>query len=55
MEFNEEELTEDFTAMIFAVFVVYKTIADDEDVDFIGFTHLANRLAVQHLMEEKKD
>lgn len=54
MEFKEEELTEDFTAMIFAVFIIYKTIADSEEsMDFLDFTHIANRLAVQHMMEEK--
>lgn len=52
LELKEEGLTEDFTAMLYAIFILYKRLSDD-DVDFIGFTHLCNRLAVQHLMEPK--
>lgn len=52
IEFKEEELTEDFTAMVYAVYMMYKRITDD-DVDVLGFTHLMNRLIFQALMEGK--
>ncbi len=52
IELKEEALTEDFTAMLYGVYVMYKNLTED-DVDFIGFTHLCNRLAIQHLMEPK--
>lgn len=54
LELTEEGLTEDFTAMLSALRVMYIQITDD-DVDLIGFTHLLNRLAMQHLMDPKKD
>lgn len=54
LNLEEDELTEDFTAMVYAVYVMYKQLTDD-DVDFIGFTHLANRLAIQHLMVPKDE
>jgi hypothetical protein len=52
LELTEEGLTEDFTAMLQAMRVNYIRITDD-DVDLIGFTHLLNRLAIQHVMEQK--
>lgn len=52
LELKEEELTDDFTAMLYAIFIFYERLSGD-DIDFIGFTHICNRLAVQHLMEPK--
>lgn len=52
MELKEEELTEDFTAMIYAQWALYRQITDD-DVDIFGFTHLMNRLVLQKLMADK--
>ncbi len=52
LELKEEELTEDFTAMLHALYLFYTRISGDE-VDFIGFSHLCNRLAIQHVMEPK--
>lgn len=54
LELREEELTEDFTAMLLAVFFLYKDVTAD-DTDFLGFTHVANRLAVQYLLEKKEE
>ena len=51
LDFKEEELTEDFTAMLMALFVLYTRITG-EDTDLIGFTHILNRLALQHVLEE---
>ncbi len=50
IELNEDDLTDDFTAMIMAVSCLYSSITGD-DVDFIGFTHVANRLAFQWLFK----
>lgn len=54
LELNNETLTEDFTAMIYALFFIYKNITGD-DTDILGFTHILNRLVVQHVMEEEED
>lgn len=48
---TEDELTEDFTAMLFAMKLFYGRISSDEQ-DIIGFTHILNRLAIQHVMEQ---
>lgn len=53
LELKEEELTEDFTAMLTALSVLYERITGD-DTDLIGFTHVLNRLAIQHIMEKDK-
>lgn len=54
LEFTEDGLTEDFTAMLEAMYITYLRITED-DVDLIGFTHILNRLAMQHLMAPKKE
>lgn len=53
IELNEDDLTDDFTAMIMAVHILYITITGD-DTDFIGFTHIANRLVFQWLLENSE-
>lgn len=50
IELKEKNLTEDFTAMIMAVHLLYVSITGD-DVDLIGFSHIANRLVFQWLLE----
>lgn len=52
LDFAEEELTEDFTAMIYAMWGMYCKITDD-NIDVFGFTHVMNRLVLQKLMEDK--
>lgn len=51
IELKEENLTDDFTAMIMAVHLLYISITGDDEVDLIGFTHIANRLVFQWLLE----
>lgn len=51
IELEEENLTDDFTAMIIAVHLLYVSITGDYDTDLIGFTHIANRLVFQWLLE----
>ncbi len=50
MKFDDENLTEDFTAMVFALNVIFNKVTG-QDIDVIDFTHLMNKLAVQHLMD----
>lgn len=52
LEMKEDSLTEDFTAMLYAQYMLYRRITED-DTDIIGFTHILNRLALQHVMEER--
>lgn len=51
IELNEDDLTDDFTAMIMAVHLLYIGITG-HDTDLIGFTHIANRLVFQWLLED---
>ena len=51
IELEEENLTDDFTAMSMAVHLLYISITGDDEVDLIGFTHMVNRLVFQWLME----
>ncbi len=48
---GDEDLTEDFTAMVYAQWVVYQRMTDD-DVDIFGFTHLCNRLVLQQMFND---
>ncbi|WP_368280231.1 hypothetical protein [Enterocloster citroniae] len=45
------ELTEDFTAMIYAQWALYRKVTGD-DIDILGFTHLVNRLVFQQVMKD---
>lgn len=53
IEFSDD-ITEDFTAMLIAAKFVFEEITGCED-DLIDFTHVLNKLAVQHIMEGMKD
>lgn len=50
LEFKEEELTDDFIAMLEAQAILYRKITGDEQ-DLIGFTHILNRLVFQYLSD----
>lgn len=52
LELKNEELTEDFTAMIYAMWATYVNITE-ESVDVVGFTHIINRLVFQKFVEDK--
>lgn len=54
LEFSSEEITEDFTALIYAFFAFYRKITADEDTDIVGFTHLLNSLIVQELLNKNE-
>lgn len=51
LEMKEDELTEDFTAMIYAQWGFYKQITGD-DIDILGFTHFLNRLVMQQILSD---
>lgn len=54
LEMDKEDITEDFTAMLYSMWVIYRKMVDDTE-DIIGFTHLLNRLAIQHIMENEEE
>ena len=53
MHLNDDGLTEDFTAMVYALNMFFDEVTGQE-VDIIDFTHLLNKLVVQHLLEKKE-
>lgn len=54
MELSNEELTDDFIAMLEAQKFLYEKITGDEQ-DLLGFTHILNRLAVQDAMKSLEE
>ena len=51
MTLDDENLTEDFTAMVFALNIFFNKVTG-QDIDVIDFTHLMNKLAFQHLIAD---
>lgn len=51
VELKEENLTEDFTAMLWGLMIFYCHITE-EKLDILGFINILTRLAFQHSMEE---
>lgn len=47
-KFTEENLTEDFTCMLYSMMALYMEITND-DIDIIDFISILNRLAIQHI------
>ena len=47
-----DDVTEDITALLVAMKVLVDTLVGDDGRDLIDFTHVLNKLAVQHLMEK---
>lgn len=52
MKLDNENLTEDFTAMVFALAMLYDKVTG-EQIEILDFTHLLNKLVVQHLLENQ--
>lgn len=50
IEFGDD-VTEDFTAMLIAMNLIFDRITG-HDGDLIDFTHVLNKLAVQHIMDK---
>lgn len=51
MKLNDDNLTEDFTAMAYALNVFFNQVTG-QGIDIVDFTHLFNKLVVQNLLEE---
>lgn len=51
LDLDVSDVTEDFTAMLLAMNTLYVRITGDKEADLIDFTHILNKLAVQHIME----
>ena len=51
LELTKDDLTEDFTAMIYALWAFYKRITGS-DLDILEFTYIVNRLAALQLMRD---
>lgn len=54
MNFSED-VTEDFTAMLIAMRVIFMKFTGDTGSDIIDFTHILNKLAIQYVMEGAKN
>lgn len=52
IEFSDD-VTEDFTAMLIAMNLIFDRITGS-DGDLIDFTHVLNKLAVQHIMDGER-
>lgn len=50
LELSNDELTDDFVAMLEAQKLLYECITGDKQ-DLLGFTHILNRLAFQFVLE----
>ena len=50
----DDNPTEDFTAMVFALKMFFNQTTGQE-IDIVDFTHLLNKLVVQHLIESKEE
>lgn len=51
---DDDELTDDFTRTLIALYILYKRITGDE-TDLVGFTYILNRLTLQHILNEQKE
>lgn len=55
LELSNEEITDDFFAIIQAFFFFYKNVTSDSETDLLGFTHIINRLVVQNTSIEESE
>lgn len=55
LDLDLDDVTGDFTAMLLALQTMYIRITGDKESDLIDFTHMLNKLAVQHIMEGRAD
>ena len=51
LELSESEITDDFRAIIKALFMFYKNITGDKTMDILGFSHMINRLVFQIIIK----
>lgn len=57
LKLSNDEITDDFFAIIQALFIFYQRITGDKSMDLLGFSHLLNRLVFQftHVKEESEE
>ena len=53
MQLTNDNLTEDFTAMVYALHTFFNEVTGQE-IDIIDFTHLLNKLVIQNLLENRE-
>ena len=53
MQLNDDNLTEDFVAIVYALNVFMREVTEQE-FDVVDFTNLLNKLVVQDLLEQKE-
>ena len=53
MQLNDDNLTEDVVAIVYALNMFMREVTEQE-FDVVDFTHLLNKLMVQHLLEQKE-
>lgn len=53
MQLNDDNLTEDVVAIVYALNMFMRKVTEQE-FDVVDFTHLLNKLVVQHLLEQKE-
>lgn len=56
LELSNDEITDDFFAIIQAFFIFYQKVTGDMSMDLLGFSHLINRLVFQFTdLEEESE
>ena len=55
LELSDEEITDDFLAIIQAFYLFYKGLTKDETADILEFTHIINRIVVQDLIADNEE
>ena len=55
LDITEEDLTQHFQAMIWAMFLFYEKVSGDKGKDLLDFVALINRLVFQRLREEQEE
>lgn len=56
LKLSNDEITDDFFAIIQAFFIFYQKVTGDMSMDLLGFSHLINRLVFQFTdLEEESE
>ena len=57
LELSNDEITDDFFAIIHAFYIFYQRVTGDKSPDLLGFSHLLNRLVFQftNVKEESEE
>ena len=57
LELSNDEITDDFFAIIQAFYIFYQRVTGDKSMDLLGFSHLLNRLVFQftNVKEESEE